>query len=166
MATLLQKNLTLPRCPHCNVDQPNLAMLQVFQTKDHSEGHLRWWKVYVCRRCGGLVTASAANDGGQVLESFPSTTQLDESLPPSARGYLDQALNSLHAPAGAVMLAASSVDAMLKAKGYKEGSLYTRINKAAEDHLITDGMAKWAHDIRLDANDQRHADDNAQLPTA
>jgi hypothetical protein len=26
-------------------------------------------------------------------------------------------------------------------------------------------MAQWAHDIRLDANDQRHADENALLPT-
>ena len=26
-------------------------------------------------------------------------------------------------------------------------------------------MAKWAHQIRLDANDQRHADENAGLPT-
>jgi hypothetical protein len=91
---------------------------------------------------------------------------LDESLPPTARSYLDQSLNSLHAPAGAVMLAASSVDAMLKVKGYKGGSLYSRINKAAEDHLITEGMAKWAHEVRLDANDQRHADEAAPLPSA
>jgi hypothetical protein len=25
-------------------------------------------------------------------------------------------------------------------------------------------MAKWAHEVRLDANEQRHADDNAPLP--
>jgi hypothetical protein len=53
---------------------------------------------------------------------------------------------------------------MLKAKGYKEGSLYSRINKAAEDNLITKEMAEWAHEVRLDANDQRHSDDAAPLP--
>jgi hypothetical protein len=163
---LLQPNLVIPRCPHCNVDQPNLSQAQNLQTTDHSGDNRRFWKVYICKRCGGLVTASAPHDGGPVSEIYPSSTEIDGALPPNARGYLDQALNSLHAPAGAVMLAASSVDAMLKAKGYKEGSLYTRINKAAEDHLITDGMSKWAHDIRLDANDQRHADDNAPLPSA
>jgi hypothetical protein len=63
------------------------------------------------------------------------------------------------------MLAASSVDAMLKAKGYKEGSLYSRIDKAAKDHVITPEMAAWAHEVRLDANDQRHADEGAALPT-
>jgi hypothetical protein len=26
-------------------------------------------------------------------------------------------------------------------------------------------MAKWAHQVRLDANDQRHADEAAPLPT-
>jgi hypothetical protein len=64
------------------------------------------------------------------------------------------------------MLAASSVDSMLKIKGYKEGTLYARIEQATKEHVITADMAKWAHDVRLDANDQRHADDNAPLPTA
>ena len=62
------------------------------------------------------------------------------------------------------MLAASSLDSMLKAKGYTDGSLYTRIDKAAADHIITEEMAAWAHEVRLDANDQRHADDSADLP--
>ncbi|MGH8128750.1 MAG: DUF4145 domain-containing protein [Gammaproteobacteria bacterium] len=75
-------------------------------------------------------------------------------------------MNSRHAPAGAVMLAASSVDAMLKAKGYSEGSLYSRIDQAASDHLITSDMAAWAHDVRLEANDKRHADSAATLPTS
>jgi hypothetical protein len=62
------------------------------------------------------------------------------------------------------MLAASAVDAMLKAKGLKEGSLYSRIDRAALDHVITSEMARWAHEVRLDANDQRHADEAAPLP--
>jgi hypothetical protein len=57
------------------------------------------------------------------------------------------------------MLAASAVDAMLKAKGYQDGSLYSRIKRAAEAHLITQDMALWAHHVRLEANNPRHADD-------
>jgi predicted protein tyrosine phosphatase len=53
---------------------------------------------------------------------------------------------------------------MLKDKGYKEGSLNSRIDQAAKAHLITAEMAAWAHEIRLDANDQRHADEDAALP--
>ena len=54
---------------------------------------------------------------------------------------------------------------MLKEKGLKTGGLYARIEQAADQHLITAEMSAWAHDIRLDANDERHADDNAVLPT-
>jgi hypothetical protein len=64
------------------------------------------------------------------------------------------------------MLSASAVDAMLKIKGYNEGSLYHRIEQAVSDHLITNEMATWAHEVRLDANDQRHADEAAALPTS
>jgi hypothetical protein len=53
---------------------------------------------------------------------------------------------------------------MLKDKGYKQGSLNSRIDEAAKN-LITSEMAGWAHEIRLDANDQRHADEAASLPT-
>lgn len=63
------------------------------------------------------------------------------------------------------MLAASAIDAMLKERGLLEGSLYARIDTAAAGHLITADMALWAHSVRLDANDQRHADPVANLPT-
>ena len=63
------------------------------------------------------------------------------------------------------MLAASAVDAMLKLRGLTEGSLYARIEKAAEQHLITPEVSQWAHAVRLEANGQRHADENAPLPT-
>ena len=96
---------------------------------------------------------------------FPQPNSVPEVVPETAREYLSQALRSLHTPAGAVMLAASAVDAMLKAKEYEEGSLYARIEAAASDHLITTDMSEWAHDVRLDANDQRHADIAAALPT-
>jgi hypothetical protein len=47
----------------------------------------------------------------------------------------------------------------------KDGSLNSRIKAAAEDHLITSEMAEWAHEVRLEANDQRHADELATLPS-
>jgi hypothetical protein len=34
-----------------------------------------------------------------------------------------------------------------------------------QQHLLTPDMATWAHEVRLDANDQRHADAAATLPT-
>jgi len=101
----------------------------------------------------------------EVRALYPTPQEVDEAIPERAREYLTQALNSMNAPSGAVMLTASAVDAMLKAKAYTEGSLYSRIDKAATDHIITADMAMWAHEVRLDANDQRHADAAASLPT-
>ena len=62
-------------------------------------------------------------------------------------------------PDGAVMLAASAVDALLKAKEYRDGSLYSRIKNAVDDHLLTPDMGLWAHQVRLEANKPRHADE-------
>jgi hypothetical protein len=99
-----------------------------------------------------------------ITEIYPSGKSVAPSIPERARNYLTQAISSMHAPSGAVMLAASAVDSMLKAKGYKDGTLYTRIEKAAKDHIITEEMAAWAHDVRLDANCERHADESFELP--
>src|SRR5262245_14343525 len=107
------------------------------------------------------VVASAFNvPGAQISETFPGADELSEEIPPRARTYLRQAQESLHTPGGAVMLAASAVDAMLKAKGYGDGSLYSRIKQASADHRITEDMALWAHHVRLEANNPRHADED------
>ncbi len=156
----------LDRCPHCRVDHPNLQVQAAFRTTTHIGDNPRFWKAYMCSRCGGAVLASSARDDGWANEIYPDTTAVDEAIPEPARTYLNQAIDSLHSPAGSVMLSASTVDAMLKAKLYKEGTLHSRINKAAEDHLITQEMAQWAHEVRLDANDQRHADERVSLPTS
>lgn len=53
-----------------------------------------------------------------------------------------------------------AVDAMLKQLGYTEGNVYDRINKAVEDHKLTEGMGAWAHEVRLGSNRPRHSDAN------
>lgn len=164
MATL-EHNLKLERCPHCSVDNPNMAKVVEFPTNNSEGQRPRVWRAYACGRCGGVVTAAAQAHGNVIEQMFPEPRQVEEAIPDRARSYLRQAMQSAHAPAGALMLAASAVDAMLKNKGYTEGSLNTRINKAAKDHLITQEMARWAHEVRLDANDQRHSDETAMLPT-
>lgn len=162
--TRLDKNLIIERCPHCNVDKPNLTTVSGFETKAYSGANHRHWKAYACQRCGGVTTAWAYPPHLEIIEMFPDSLEVDDSIPERAKAYLNQAIDSKHAPAGSIMLSASSVDSMLKEKGYKNGNLYSRINNAVEDHLITKEMAEWAHEVRLDANDQRHADEEADLP--
>ena len=161
---LLIEQLDLARCPHCRIDRPNIAQLTATKTNSFNGTNERFWKVYRCHRCGGLIVASSNDERGEVAETYPQSIKLEEAIPAKARNYLDQAINSIHAPSASIMVAASAVDAMLKAKAYKEGSLYSRIDKASADGVITRDMAAWAHAVRLDANDERHADENSDLP--
>ena len=46
----------------------------------------------------------------------------------------------------------------------REVAVMLDVSNAARLHLITNEMAIWAHEVRLDANDVRHADENAPLP--
>ncbi len=162
----LDNQLELNRCPHCSVNNPTLEVRHGFTTDTHNETNQRFWRVYICARCGGVVTAfSNIGYGQHVWEIYPSQTLINDAINEPAKSYLQQTVDSIHAPAGAIMLCASAVDAMLKAKSYNDGNLYPRINQAAEDHLITQGMADWAHQVRLDANAQRHADNDVSLPS-
>jgi len=165
MVYLLNK-LSLERCPYCSIAKPNLSL--VFgrhETRAYNGKNLRYWVVYQCDNCGGLVLAESKQKEGLVEKFYPEQTKIDDTLPERARDFLQQAIESIHAPSGAIMLAASAVDAMLKEKGYNEGTLNNRIDQASENHLITSEMADWAHDIRLDANIERHSDLNYSMPS-
>lgn len=158
--------LELERCPHCKVAKPLLGRVWHMDTADHAKENKRFWSTYLCKSCGGVILAvSPFNVDHDITCIWPAPQAVAEEVPVRAREFLSQAIASLHAPAGAVMLTASAVDAMLKDKGHKDGSLNSRIDSAAEAHLITAEMAAWAHEIRLDANDQRHADETASLPS-
>ena len=161
----LTGQLEITRCPHCNVDSPTIIERGNIQSTTHDGKYQRFWKVYVCNRCGGAILAMSTQRDGDVYEIYPDAVSVHDSIPSPANDYLNQAINSHQAPSGAVMLCASSVDAMLKEKGYTEGSLHRRINEAKDNHLITNEMAEWAHEVRLDANEQRHADEGLPLPT-
>lgn len=161
----LNQQLEVDRCPHCQVARPVMRTVGRHETADHSGNMQRKWVVYCCSSCGGLVTAWSVAFGAPVIDYFPQNTTVNDALPERPRTFLQQAIESLHAPSGAIMLCASAIDSMLKLKGYDRGSLYERIETAANDHLITQEMARWAHAVRLDANGQRHADQVSALPT-
>lgn len=164
---LRNPQLPLRNCPHCNITSPLFQRIFAPKVTSDFEGkNKKCWAAIKCETCGNLVLAtSPENENVNITDSWPKPIHVDNVIPERAKEYLEQAISSLHAPAGAVMLTASSVDAMLKEKGYTEGVLFSRIKQAAADHLITDDMADWAHEIRLDANDQRHADDESPLPS-
>ncbi|HEY5964852.1 MAG TPA: DUF4145 domain-containing protein [Xanthobacteraceae bacterium] len=102
----------------------------------------------------------------EVAQVIPEQKVAHEDIPQPGRTFLQQAFETLHAPDAAAVMAGSAVDAMLKQLGYREGSLYTRIDQAVTDHKLTQGMGDWAHEVRLGSNRPRHADADKPHVTA
>jgi hypothetical protein len=164
MARLHEVLTDVPRCPHCNVAHPTLARVWHSQHRigRGTPGPTQMWAAYRCTACGSVVLARGANDDNAgdslVTAVFPAAKTAHEDIPEPARKFLQQAYETLYAPDAAAVMAGSAVDAMLKHIGYKDGSLYTRIDTAVADHKITGNMGDWAHEVRLGSNRPRHAD--------
>lgn len=159
---LAEGNLQLARCPHCGIANPLLSSQVALQTG--GTGGPRSWRNYACSVCGGMILAASVLNSPVISELYPHASQIDAAIPGRPREFLKQAQESLGQPIGSIVLSAGAIDSMLKERDLTEGSLYSRIDKAAEDHIITQDMATWAHQVRLDANDMRHADENTPLP--
>src|SRR5688572_20246898 len=120
--------LDLPRCPRCGIAKPLLNRQWGWK------GPRRYWATYLCTVCAEIVLASADSEHDTLRECLPFANTVSEHIPQRAAAYLRQAQDSLAQPAGSLMLSASAVDAMLKAKDLRDGSLYQRIEKAATAH--------------------------------
>jgi len=147
----------IARCPHCGVGRPQVATLNDLSTRAG-----RRWAVFTTTCCGGLLLAQGLNGDGTpnaVIEAlYPAARSAAVEIPDPARTYLQQAFETLHAPDEAAVMAGSAVDAMLKNFGLIEGTVYHRIEQAVDQHILTDPMGEWAHEVRLGANRPRHAD--------
>jgi hypothetical protein len=166
----LGEQLRLDACPHCGRANPVIRHLWTSDARlirgDGQPGSR--WAVYACTSCANALLGKGAQSSSnprqpdpvnaEIIDIIPAPRVAPVELPETARNFLQQAYNTLHAPDAAGVMAASAVDAMLKAIGYTDGSLYTRIDKAVEDHILTSGMGDWAHHVRLGANNVRHAD--------
>ncbi|CAN5326313.1 hypothetical protein BH10PSE12_BH10PSE12_01900 [soil metagenome] len=168
MAKLEQVLGGVQRCPHCSVATPLLA--RVWEsghggTVRADSGNPSKWAAYVCFSCGGVVTAKGVTgdkinyaEAATVQTIYPAPPAVSNQLPETPRTFLKQAFETLHAPDAAAVMAGSAVDAMLKHLGLVNGTLYVRIDQALEQKILTQGMADWAHSVRLGSNRPRHAD--------
>ena len=164
----LGEQLRIGACPHCGRANP------VIRHVHSTDGALRRgdgqtgsrWAMYACTSCANALLAQGEAlidprrdvSNPEIIAIIPSPRVAPAELPETARNFLQQTYDTLHAPDAAGLMAASAVDAMLKEIGYSEGSLYSRIDKAVEDHVLTSGIGDWAHHVRLEANNVRHAD--------
>ncbi|MBM9432350.1 DUF4145 domain-containing protein [Flaviflexus equikiangi] len=58
----------------------------------------------------------------------------------------------------AILMARSVVEAVAKDKGATTGNLYKKIDKLADDRIISPLTAETAHEIRFMGNDMAHGD--------
>lgn len=161
--------LGVDKCPYCSISDPNLQGVWASAGPlIEKNGSARFWGAYKCETCAAVVIAEGTQGDGRynVRVMHPSTKVAHEDIPSIARTFLQQAFDTLHAPDAAAVMAGSAVDAMLKAKGYADGSLYSRIDAALANNLLTAGMAEWAHSVRLGSNRPRHADEARPHVTA
>jgi DNA-directed RNA polymerase subunit RPC12/RpoP len=153
------------RCPYCSTPHPTLVRLWQSQQmlERATPGPRQLWAAYRCTTCGSALLAKGVDNeeshNALVAEVVPRSRVAHADLPEPARTYLQQALETLHAPDAAAVMAGSAVDAMLKRLGYTEGNVYSRIDKAVADHRLTDAMGQWAHEVRLGSNRPRHSDE-------
>lgn len=156
--------LGVDNCPHCGATHPVLVRLWISDgyIPNASGANHSKWAAYGCTTCGGVVAAKGrTNDGTAypyVERLFPDAWEPHRSIPPAVATYLRQARSTLSSPDASVVMSASSIDAMLKHFQLTKGSLNARIDEAATAGLLAKNMAEWAHRVRLDANNTRHAD--------
>jgi len=150
--------LELDRCPWCITAKPSLHRVHHSDTNNSPE----YWAIYECSRCRKIVLAYFFDNGDTVaLEYYPDNApHINEHIPERARLLLKQAQDTIQSPDASIMVCASALDIMLQEIGRNksEGNLAARIKKAAEENQITKGMADWAHEVRMVANDNRHPD--------
>lgn len=161
------ERLALTRCPHCSVHSPNLVVRERTCTSDSEGKNNRYWKMYACGSCGGVVVASADKNEqtAKVVEYFPKAKDdTDISVPKRVRHFLTEAAETTHAPYASIMSSAAAIEAMLAHHGYTEGPLMDRIDLALIDNLITRDIARWAKILPLETINQRYSDTGPDLP--
>jgi hypothetical protein len=121
----LKAKLEISRCPYCGIDKPNVDTASVFETNAYDGANKRTWRAYMCRNCGGVITASAAQDNALITAMLPAqpieTFEL-KYLPPQVAEDFAEALicysnSALNAFAAMARRTVQSMSADLGAKG-------------------------------------------------
>jgi hypothetical protein len=147
----------IARCPYCGVGRPLVPVRQDFGVSAN-----RRWAVFSTICCGGMLLAvgpiGGTHEKAPIETLYPSARGAAAEMPDPARHYLQQALETRHAPDAAAVMAGSAVDVMLKHFKLIDGSVYSRIDQAVNQHILTPAMGEWAREVRLGSNRPRHAD--------
>ena len=167
-------------CPYCGTKSVAFTILhETLWSKGIKNPSTRYqrhlWDVFSkCGKCarGIVATFETGNEKSpkpqlpgrsQLLEIAPSApdTGAPNYTPQNVARFFEQAMDNLPSnwdAAGGMFRKA--LDTGLKSKFPKmKGTLYARIEEAAEKQDLTPELAKWAHEIRLGGNDAAHEEE-------
>lgn len=163
-------------CPHCSTTGAGFTVAFQWRGKESWE---RAQLLAVCGVCGrgsivlsrhlagiehpDLCTHDTSFPGSDyVIEArWPSATlSIPESTPDAIAHFYRQGLENLGArrwdAAGAMFRKTLDVATKALDPDLKKLSLFHRIERLAEDGMLTPAMRAWSHEIRLDGNDAVH----------
>ncbi len=164
----LTQQLLLAECPHCQTANPNIVGEGGELETNGPKGYSRKWLHYTCQSCGGCIIAAARSSDAYsiVTEIYPRPKSgLSTNIPELSRDFLREARDGVFNPRSCIMVCASAVQAMLAEKKIEATSIYRSLNKAVKEGVLSEDLAKWGHQVRLEANEQRHVDKDKPAPT-
>ena len=165
-------------CPYCGTREVAFTILSSRRVPERVQFEYSWDTFATCGHCtrGILATFSTLSSENiqklidshkrdqvtlETISPSPTSTGAPEDTPTKAANYYRQGMENLrnnYDAAGSMFR--SALEAGLKEKFPDiDGSLYERIEKAANQQGLTPDLADWAHRIRLDGNDAVHGDE-------
>lgn len=187
MTDTVPSYVRIDRCPwpSCQVSAPYLVSMKLnnknrhlipYGPPDHADEY-DVFDILMCNACKQLIMVQSHADsygrGYQTIQkvTFPLIhSELSIDIPEEVRDHLQDARDSLSIPNLSVIASSNAIDMMLQYKNYEDKgtrntNLMKRIEKAAEQHVITRDMAEWAQQVRLVANDGRHSKKGKDRPS-
>jgi hypothetical protein len=162
-------------CPHCSAENTTFLFQHSYQVIENDQSK-SCWMLFRCPRClsGVVVKGTSKQLGippdeyeGDIHGLFFSVDHFPKRYPIEAPGGLPPDIKRLYLRTaqslqrddtdGASMLARKTLEITLKKKfGEFTGSLSQRIKSLNHEHLLTDDLAQWADEIRIDGNQGVH----------
>ena len=158
----MAKELILDRCPYCNIAKPFMAHISSHMIAKEHEVLLHILDIYECSSCHNFIIHKQIpkiyfGDTEFISLIIPKEKTYDKNIPDKARNDLTAAYETLHQPKASIIMSSRAVETMLQIKGYNDNYLNDKIIAAHGAGILTDDMKKWADEVRLDANKERHA---------
>ena len=153
----------LPECPHCGTKK----VAFYYQSSFNNQNPMYITSFWRCGNCGrGVCIESlginfhSQNPIVNLMNMYPNSATFDapEHTPENIAGDYKTAKKNLlgNEYKAASIMARTALEAAVKEFDARGVNLKQKIDNLAEQHVITQSLAEWAHEIRDIGNDAAH----------